>query len=391
MQFRQIKLGVVILIDKVILACLLILGCYFIHQGDVLGRFRLKRTNFAEYGEPIMEFPTITTFINHRNTPQHLRLGSDYNMTFWTFGYKFAAGWEKTNLSLGDIDLKGSGLRVRVDEQLFWVEDEIRISPLNFNSGLPHAIHAITFNFSHQSSVSRVGIILTTQNNSCGNDDPGSYTYFDGEISEVTAKVDKQGYLGNQRKWLTVYPQKRVFSKVHKNCRDNPYQEILLSNILAKMKQICQKPCRPSDKKYCYISDKVKRIPICQAGDSEKCFYEAQKAERKNVIVKPCTKLEYQVAVDTDKSHYDAEFVIQFADPPRVEVKEEYLIYDLVSMVSAIGGTMGLCIGFSFKELSRWMLEHLVIGLECIYARLFKRYRENSLQENVELGLQINN
>ena len=104
MQFSRIKLGIVTLIDKLILACLLILGCYFIHQGDVLGRFRLKRTNFAEYGEPIMEFPTITIFINHRNTPQHLRLGSDYNMTFWTFGYKFAAGWEKTNLA-GQPDL----------------------------------------------------------------------------------------------------------------------------------------------------------------------------------------------------------------------------------------------------------------------------------------------
>ena len=31
-------------------------------------------------------------------------------------------------------------------------------------------------------------------------------------------------------------------------------------------------------------------------------------------------------------------------------MSEEYLIFDLVAMVSAIGGTLGLCIGFSFTD-----------------------------------------
>ena len=43
-------------------------------------------------------------------------------------------------------------------------------------------------------------------------------------------------------------------------------------------------------------------------------------------------------------------------NPYETLVKEEYLIYDLVSMISAIGGTLGLCIGFSFKECARDIL-----------------------------------
>ena len=45
-----------------------------------------------------------------------------------------------------------------------------------------------------------------------------------------------------------------------------------------------------------------------------------------------------------------ARFGFIFAVPPLVIVKEEYVIYDAIAMIGAIGGTMGLCIGFSFMD-----------------------------------------
>ena len=79
---------------------------------------------------------------------------------------------------------------------------------------------------------------------------------------------------------------------------------------------------------------------------------------------KPCTKLQYKQDASTDVyDYYDdainnvpknqVKFGIQFVNPPRVSVKEEYIIYDSVAMISAIGGTMGLCIGFSFSGIVR--------------------------------------
>ena len=53
-----------------------------------------------------------------------------------------------------------------------------------------------------------------------------------------------------------------------------------------------------------------------------------------------------------------------FAYPPKVEVREEYLIYDAVAFVSSIGGTLGLCIGISFYNLSNVLLKWLKIGIE---------------------------
>ena len=32
-------------------------------------------------------------------------------------------------------------------------------------------------------------------------------------------------------------------------------------------------------------------------------------------------------------------------------VNEEYLIYDTITMISSVGGTLGMCIGFSFTNI----------------------------------------
>ena len=46
-----------------------------------------------------------------------------------------------------------------------------------------------------------------------------------------------------------------------------------------------------------------------------------------------------------------------------VAVKEEYVIYDMLQLIGAIGGTLGLCIGFSFKEVYSLILCNLQAGL----------------------------
>ena len=55
---------------------------------------------------------------------------------------------------------------------------------------------------------------------------------------------------------------------------------------------------------------------------------------------------------------------MQLVAPPLVTVKEEYVIYDAVAMISAIGGTMGLCIGFSFSDISSLLIR--CIEIRCL-------------------------
>ena len=85
---------------------------------------------------------------------------------------------------------------------------------------------------------------------------------------------------------------------------------------------------------------------------------------------------------------------MRFLAPPRVVVYEEYLDYDLVAMISAIGGTLSLFIGFSFRDLAHFFLKYIERGVNHILMRSgikgsdkdCKKF-ENNLT-TVELGIQ---
>ena len=93
--------------------------------------------------------------------------------------------------------------------------------------------------------------------------------------------------------------------------------------------------------------------------------------EEKRITKKPCTRVTYDLEVtdlENDETN-SVEFFLHFSDPPEVKVKEEYLLYDIVAVISSIGGTMGLCIGFSFKDLTIWMMGYTKQG----FRKLCKR------------------
>ena len=45
-----------------------------------------------------------------------------------------------------------------------------------------------------------------------------------------------------------------------------------------------------------------------------------------------------------------------YLPPATKEVAEEYLIYDIIGVIGAVGGTLGLCIGFSIFGKNTHML-----------------------------------
>ena len=47
----------------------------------------------------------------------------------------------------------------------------------------------------------------------------------------------------------------------------------------------------------------------------------------------------------------------------KVRIYEEYLTYDMASMIAAIGGSLGLCICFSFNDVCNFLLNHLELGI----------------------------
>ena len=85
------------------------------------------------------------------------------------------------------------------------------------------------------------------------------------------------------------------------------------------------------------------------------------------VLKKACTKLQYSNTVVRSTFKYffnKISFKVNFPNPPETVVKEEYLLFDLISMIGAVGGTLGLCIGFSFMEVAGSIMALLEIGVK---------------------------
>ena len=75
------------MLNIVIYILFLSLGIYFIKQGEVPEKYLQKRTNFAEYLEPVTELPTITTWIQTEFVEDSiLEYGRDYRIEYFIAG-----------------------------------------------------------------------------------------------------------------------------------------------------------------------------------------------------------------------------------------------------------------------------------------------------------------
>ena len=83
------------------------------------------------------------------------------------------------------------------------------------------------------------------------------------------------------------------------------------------------------------------------------CFHNVLKTAERSILDRPCTKIQYKFKHTSSQYEMDedslipqnvARFILYFSSG-LMEVREQYIIFDAVAMVSAIGGTLGLCIG----------------------------------------------
>ena len=89
--------------DKLFHFGLMFLGFYFIYKGDIWVRFQHKRTNFAEYDEPMVELPAIMSWIRYsKNGNEPVVLGQNFHIYYSErpFGSSWWI-WTKHELSKG--------------------------------------------------------------------------------------------------------------------------------------------------------------------------------------------------------------------------------------------------------------------------------------------------
>ena len=79
---------------------------------------------------------------------------------------------------------------------------------------------------------------------------------------------------------------------------------------------------------------------------------------------KPCQILEYTGAKVVEKIRKNNkvtqfDFSYEFAPPMMSNVYQEYLLFDMIGLIGSVGGTLGMCIGFSFTGVADTILEFM--------------------------------
>ena len=338
------------LANAIIYICLLFLGSYFIYQGNILQKYKDGKTYFAEYEEPITDLAVITSSV--KVAKGQLRFGSDFNITYCA-GF-FCPPQNMVQLKKGKTRVGGLDVELEVKgihEQI------IRITPISTPLNIP-ICYVLDYTFSKKDTSATVATILTTKNNShCA----FGHSFWDGDRHEFSTNQGK----------LKVYrlnAEKYVYNPSVRKCRSKPYNELLLKEVLEEDRNDTTRLCIPQGFWTCSNDKKVRHISQCQNKSEENLFRGRMRAAEKNILKQACTQLQYKSSVLERTRNYpmNKAFLRILFDKNQVKVREEHPIYDFVAMVGAVGGTMGLCVGFSFQNVSTTLLDFLQIALKKI-------------------------
>ena len=327
----------------------------------------LERTNFAISTRDITELPTIVSHVRSRS----LELGIDYNLTFQEISSgSLLRPTPSTNLTAdGNYTLlshNGQPFEIEFDKKLYgWgyhkitplLSDEISLRSLGDL--------ALTYTFKETNdSLKRlvIGIALSSEENSVSGGNviqTGSLrlTHHDGKVQTHLGKIGTD-------KIIEYTTRKYIY--LSERCRQQSFNEKLFKNI-SKHVQECSTPCRDERNFGSRLNKILAHLPVCQTASEGECFRAVAKHSYANLkSLEPCNRIEYRAETQTSglqSKGNKVTFYLRMESSRKVKIYEEYLIYDLVSMIGAIGGTLGLCIGFSFNDVCNFLLNHLESGI----------------------------
>ena len=163
---------------------------------------------------------------------------------------------------------------------------------------------------------------------------------------------------------VTIHPQKIEFLKHLEPCRQEPYNELLLNRTLSLVQRRCTKPCILDTSNYGKkLNMFLKQFPKCSSNEQAKCFVDALHDAGENITVKPCTKLQYRAIQSATWEDQPNQAIYILRQDIMMTVKKEYLICDVMALISFIGGVMGICIGPSLFSFSGETLDAVELAI----------------------------
>ena len=338
-------------IEWFIFICLLAVSAYFMY--GVFEQYFSGKSSFTQSERRITELPSITMCFSSNGVfdgDVKYQYESDFKIEYlveWpdkSVGFlKEGKNFNKYNetIFLKKITTTYTGTCYKV------ASTKPSINKGQYRSLILHFADSVTNN----DSLPYVKIYVTSEKNSYG---VVRQSWLDGNVKQILIKK-------NVFKQINLKPQHILYNKKASICREESFYESFQQLYITKLNN-CSKKCSHYS---------LPSIPMCKTDEEIECAKHAYERLYKNIrwqphndthFLKPCVMFEY-LGEETWTSKLSDYFNgthglgYQFDPPESVMVHEEYLIYDEIRMLASVGGTLGMCIGFSFTNVIKYAMD----------------------------------
>ena len=351
------------LIERIIFITLSI-ASFFIAR-EVLWKFQSSDSSFTTTEIPITNKPAITICLPYQF--QNYTYGTDFNISKYFFLNDYVNKKNEFILKEGENLLDQKITLTKIFTVHYGACYVIVSKVIGKKSGFTEVMKVSIKENNSENQLPQLQIYFTSEDNSYGI--TGAY-WVDGEILSFQMNA-QQRYTA-----LGIKEEKYQRLKDKSPCRDEPFHNCYGSRFLKKSFEECPKKCLAHSIPKAVAQ--VKDNPICEAkSEAWNCSFKVGLRLLRTLLAngtcleRSCTLIQYDGKIVFEESHPESPLVHPNSRSfsysfmrTSVAIHEEYLIYDFIGMLGSIGGTLGMCIGFSFVSLSSVLLFYLQILID---------------------------
>ena len=363
-------------IEWILYFCLCGLSAVFMNE--VLDKFFSGKTSFTQSEETLMELPTIVLCFSKTNSrkPQY-EYGSDFQIEYMisdkNWNNEIFILKEGINsmqfgetLWLGEIATKYEGNCYNITSEVIdtYIRKQYTNIKLDFNKSI-----------TEENLPSYLKIFITSRKNAYG------VVISDWKNGKVMKTNVDKGLI----KAIDLKPEKHNYLVMNSKCSHESYFECmsrLIAPRLDKSTSKCSKISLPF-------------LQVCKIKKTNEEDYEFWSTWKNVSDLCPnwlCVKLiyfgqevYYGENIDTNSTNSTFEFGYSFTSNSTT-LYEEYLISDMINTIASVGGTLGMCIGFSFTGMISSLI-NIFQSSFLIFKTKFENHKfDNSMPQNRSLN-----
>ena len=338
----------------------------------VLDNFFSGRTSFTHSDEPVDEFPTIMLCFSKNNWGKaEYEYGSDFKIKYGGF---YENGFQHAFLKEGENSTLMEEIIYLEKIMTISMGNCFKITPFLTNTYLKKELTDILIYFNesvHQETFHTLDIFITSERNSYG---VVVNEWYNGKVLKTQVK---KGF----EKAFDLKPEQYQYLATHTKCSYQSFYECA--------SQFTAENFKASSTNCSIVS--LPTLPICKSKKSDGVIQEFWRnfdAIRKQCPRKLCSTLQYSGDESIYKPLNDEDetvaFHYKFTDfsPNLKTLYVEYLIYDAITMIGSVGGTLGMCIGFSFTGMISFLINLFQNIIVHVRAKLVNQNPSKSKSQN---------